>query len=68
MMGLRPRQGDPRLVFRLSLMLGKPRIRLNDLKTSLRFPCLGLHPIVDSVSATVQQYVIFLTQHGTRMP
>ena len=35
MMLLRLRQGNPRLVFRLfSLMLGKPRIRLNNLKTS----------------------------------
>ena len=33
-----------------SLMPGKPRIRLNNLKTSLRFPCLGLNPIIDSVS------------------
>ena len=31
-------------------MLGKPRIRLNNLKTSLRFPCLGLNPIIDSIS------------------
>ena len=29
-----------------SLMLGKPRIRQNNLKTSLRFPCLGLNPIM----------------------
>ena len=34
----------------LSLMLGKPRIRLNNLKTSLRFPCLSLNPIIDSIS------------------
>ena len=33
-----------------SLMLGKPRIRLNNLKTSLRFPCLGLNPIIDTIS------------------
>ena len=31
-------------------MLGKPRIRLNNLKTSLRFPCLGLNPIIDSIN------------------
>ena len=31
-------------------MLGKPRIRLNNLKTSVRFPCLGLNPIIDSIS------------------
>ena len=49
MVGLRPLQGNLRLVFRLfSLMRGKAsfqiiyRIRLNNLKTSLRFPCLGL--------------------------
>ena len=34
----------------LSLMLGKPRIRLNNLKTSLRFHCLGLIPIIDSIT------------------
>ena len=31
-------------------MLGKPRIRLNNLKTSLRFPCRGLNPIIDSIT------------------
>ena len=31
-------------------MLGKPRIRLNNLKSSLRCPCLGLNPIIDSVN------------------
>ena len=51
MMGLRPLQGNLRLVFRLfSLMLSKPRIRLNNLKTSLRFPCRGLNPIIDSIN------------------
>ena len=34
----------------LSLMLGKPRIRINNLKTSLRLPCLGLNPIIDSIN------------------
>ena len=34
----------------LSLLLGKPHIRLNNLKISLRFPCLGLNPIIDSIS------------------
>ena len=34
-------------------MLGKPRIRLNNLKTSLRFPCLGLNPIIDSINVLV---------------
>ena len=38
-------------IFRLfSLMLGKPRIRLNNLKNSLRFLCLGLSPIIDSIN------------------
>ena len=31
-------------------MLGKPRIRLNNLKTGLRLPCLGLNPIIDSIN------------------
>ena len=31
-------------------MLGKPRIRLNNLKTIPRFPCLGLNPIIDSIN------------------
>ena len=34
----------------LSLVLGKPRIRLNNLKRSLRFPCLGFNPIIDSIN------------------
>ena len=34
----------------LSLMLGKPRIRLNNLKTSLRFLRPSLNPIIDSIS------------------
>ena len=33
-----------------SLMLGKARIRINNLTTSLRFPCLGLNPIIDSIN------------------
>ena len=53
MMGLRPRQENLRLFSDyLSLMLGKSRITLNNLKTSLRFPCLGLNPIVDCISVT----------------
>ena len=35
-------------------MLGKPRIRLNNLKTSLRFPCLGLNPIIDSINLVIR--------------
>ena len=31
-------------------MLGRPRIRLNKLKTSLRFPYLGLNPIIVSIN------------------
>ena len=38
----------------LSLMLGKPCIRLNNLETCLRFPCLGLNPIVDYIILTQQ--------------
>ena len=49
-MGFWPLQGILRLVFRLfSLMLGKLCIRLNNRKTSLTFPCLGLYPISDSI-------------------
>ena len=39
-------------------MLGKPRIRLNNLETSLRFPYLCLSPIMDSV---IHAYPIILT-------
>ena len=50
---LRPRQENLRLVFSLfKSMLGKPRIRLNNLKTIMRFPCLGLNSIIDSISHT----------------
>ena len=53
MMGLRPRQGSFMLVFRLySLMRGLPSKRLKNLETSLRFPCLGLNPIIDYFSRT----------------
>ena len=34
----------------LSLTVGKPRIRLNNLKTNLRFLCLRLNPIIDSIN------------------
>ena len=34
----------------LSLMLGKSHIKQNNLKTILRFPCLGLNPIIDSIN------------------
>ena len=36
-------------------MLCKPRIRLNNLKSSLRFPCLGLNPIIDSINILFHQ-------------
>ena len=32
-------------------MFGKPRIGQNNLKTSLRFPCFSLHPIIDSINS-----------------
>ena len=53
MMVLMPRQGNLRLVFRLFVLYSaKPRIRLNNLKTCLRFPCLGLNTIIDSINLT----------------
>ena len=39
----------------LSFMLSKPRMRLNNLKTSLEFPCLGLSPIIDFFCLTIYQ-------------
>ena len=39
MMGLRPRQGNLRLVFRLFSLM-----------RDLRFPCRGLNPIIDCFS------------------
>ena len=38
-----------RLFFKV-LCLCKPLIRLNNLKTSLRFSCLGLNPIIDYIN------------------
>ena len=38
----------------LSLMRGLPSIRLNNLKTGLRFPCLGLNSIIDSISHCIR--------------
>ena len=56
-MGLRPRQEiSGSFPEYLSLMLGKPPIRLNNLKTSLRFTCLGLNPIIDSI-------ILWTTKH-----
>ena len=56
MIGLRPRGSFSDY---LSLMLGKPRIRLNNLKNSLRFPCLGLNPIIDSIILITKPLSIF---------
>ena len=51
MIMLRPQQGKLRLVSRLlSLMRGKPRMRLNNLETNERFLCLGLCRTTDSVN------------------
>ena len=35
------------------LCSGEPRIRLNNLKTSLGFPCLSLNPIKDSINIPI---------------
>ena len=51
MIGLRPRQGNLRLVFGLfSLMRGLSSIDLNNLKTGLGFPCQGINAIIDYFS------------------
>ena len=42
-------------------MLGKPRRRLNNLRASLRFPCRGLNPIIDSINP--KNAIVF--QEGT---
>ena len=56
-MGLRPRHGHLKLVFKLfKFYAGKPHLRLNNLKTSLRFPCLGLNPIIDSIYIITEEY------------
>ena len=34
-------------------MLDKPRIRLNNLKTSRSFSCIGLNPIIDSINVAM---------------
>ena len=34
----------------IHLMLGKPCMRLNNLNTCLRFPCLGLNIIIDYIN------------------
>ena len=60
MMILRPRQGHLRLVFRLLVSCSaKPRMRLRNLKTCLRFPCLGLNTIIGSINP-YKPGVIFL--------
>ena len=61
MMGLGPKQGNLSLVLDyFSLMLGKLLIRLNNLKSSLRFLCHGISPIKDSIS------LIFLPRYVMR--
>ena len=48
---LRPQQGNLRLVFRLFKSYAwQASHKTKNLKTSLRFPCLGLNPIIDSIS------------------
>ena len=56
MMVLRPRQENLRLVFRLFVSCSaKPRMRLYDLKTYLRFPCPGLNTFIDSISLSLPE-------------
>ena len=45
----------------LSLMRGKARMRLNNLKISLRFPCLGCNPIIDSINLNASYHCKLLT-------
>ena len=49
---LRPRQGNLMLVFRLFKSHARQSLTwdLNNLKTCLRFPCLSLNTIIDSIS------------------
>ena len=44
----------------LNLMLGKPCVRLNtcNQKTTLRFPCVDLNPIIDSINLLVKGYTL----------
>ena len=60
MIGLRPRLGNP-VSFSdyVSFMLGKPRIRLNNLKNSPRFLYLGLNSIIDSIGVC-SRYLTFI--------
>ena len=51
MMDLRSKQGNFRLNFRL--FKSYARIRLNNLEISLRFPCLGLNSIIDSINLII---------------
>ena len=73
MMVLRPRQGNVKLVFRLFVSYSaKPRMRLNNLKTCLRFPCLGLN-IIDNVSIiiTILNFIYKIpvsSQNGRKCP
>ena len=54
-MVLRPQEGNLRLVSRLFVScLAQPRMRLNNLKTCMRFLCLGLNTIIDSIKLVPQ--------------
>ena len=50
--------------------LGKSHIRLNNLETSLRFPCLGLNPTIDSIilSGSVLKKQNFLIEEMKNIP
>ena len=56
-MGLRPQQRNLRLVFRF-----QPRIRLNNLKTSLGFPCLHHRFYLSVFDADVFQNQYFISK------
>ena len=58
--GGEPRQGNLRLLFRLFKSVARQvRIRLNNLKTSLTFPCRGLNPIIDSINLFPEYFLLF---------
>ena len=58
MMGLRPRQGNLRLVFRLFSQCEACRAKdLNNLKTSLGLPCRGHNPNIDYFSHQLYIYI-----------
>ena len=54
MIGLRPyKEISGSFSDYFSLILGKPHIRLNNLKTNQRFPCLCLNPIILSFNYNI---------------